>query len=313
MQPINSKPLVKYGETFQRLGNTVRVSSYDSMKHLEKAILDNGFLPASADVSPIQPPFFTEFTYTDVLGGMLLRTFSAEINNRMVLDHHPSEISDELKSKFIQGISDKYQLKKYVSGYKNIVFIPGHNIFDQVVDHQQLFKIMDSADDVVIKPHPISNESILRSLGQSFGYKRILDKDLSGVNLVLQCQNVYSVSTSEIPIVAMMNNINFHDITQYLNSHIGALSHIINKVKNSSNKKEEILSLLLAEDSGFIMPCMDSDEIYYRISKYCMKALKHREIFKMTTPQRLSIHRPSVMSPPAIKEVQKNEIQQINK
>ena len=314
MQPLNSKPLVSYGESFKRLGNTTRVVSYEKMKHVEDAILKYSHLPASADVSPIHPPFFTEFTYTDVLGGMYLRTFSAEINNRLVLKSLGIIEKKQYEIEFLKNINDKYKLTCPDVKYENVIFLPGHNIFDQVVDQQKLFELMDSDDSIVIKPHPISGDVLIRNLGQNFGYKRILDKDLAGHTLVLNCKNVYSVTTSELPIVAMLNGIPYHDITNYLSSYSGVLSPVTNYARKYSidQRKQIILNLLLSEDSGFILPSMGTEEIKNRINKYCERALKEREVFKMTTPQRLTVQKPTV-SNPVPKEASKNEIQQIRK
>lgn len=296
MRPINSQTLVNYGESFARIGSAKRAVPYTKLKTLEDLIIQNTSLPSSADISPTQPPYFTEFTYTDLLGGMLVRSFSAEINLRIARNAKDEDIDPARVEKFLASLTDKYALRS-VNGYnyKRVVFLCGHNIFDRVVDSQKLYEIMDTDKSVVIKPHPISNDGLLRNLGNNFGYNRILDKDISGYDVMANCEDVICPTTSELAIVAILRGKKFTDITQYMQSWLGISSSII---RESNGSKEKLLQLLLGSHSGFLLPDMETEEVIQRINNYCTDALKEREPFEMLTSQRLAVNMPRVMEGP---------------
>lgn len=304
MRPVNSQTLVSYGDSFNRIGNSKRAKPFSELKHIEDLIIKHAALPASADISPTQPPFFTEFTYTDMLGGMVIRTFSAEVNLRIDLktDIENIVLDEQLVGDFFAGMSDKYQLKSQTpKDHKRVVFLCGHNIFDRIIDSQKLFEIMDTDKSVVIKPHPITNDILLRNLGNNFGYSRILDKDYSGFEILATCDEVITPNTSELAIVASLFDKKYTDITQYMQNWMGIMSSTIRAGRGS---KDRLLKLLLGPDSGFLHPCMSEEEMIRRINSYCTKALQERQPFEMVSSQRLSVNLPRVIEnqKPAEKE-----------
>jgi hypothetical protein len=296
MRPINALNLQATGESFARIGPTVkRTVPYKELGNLEKAILANTPLPASADVSPSQPPYFTEFTYSDLLGGMAVRTFSAEINARICRDTPNEIIPEKTVEHFMSGLVDKYCLVNSTKQYKRIVFLCGHNLFDRVVDSQMLFRLMDSDKSIVIKPHPITNDGLLRNLGNQFGYNRILEKDVSAFSLLDGCEEVITVTTSELSLMAVLLNKKFTDITQYMQNWAGQSAIPLYNALTYDNPRERLLTLLLGEYSGFVLPDMEHEKILEKIDKYCSKAMEMRRPFEMITSQRLSITIPRVM------------------
>lgn len=292
MQPVNANNLVKYGDSFKRLGPTKRVEPFSTMKSVEDAILKYSALPCSADIIPLQAPYFTEFTYADILGGMLLRSFSAEINSRVINSLEYEKPDQKILDLFNAGIKDKYQMNSgYTGKHKSVVFLCGHNVFDRIVDTQLLYRIMDSDKSIVIKPHPITNDDLLRNLGANFGYDRILNKDISGIDVLRDCETVYGLSSSEISLVAILQEKHFVDITAYLQAWGGNIYPFLRATEHLGRKarSEIIESLFLNPKSGFLLPSMDEETLKYRINSYCSAALKEREPFEMVTPQRLMI------------------------
>lgn len=317
MQPVNSKTFVQYGDSIKRLGQIKRTESYDKTKELEELIINTAAFPAATDVFPTQAPFFTEFVYTDMLGGMLLRSASAEINIR-VARRKPLVIpSQENIDLFLSGIKDKYQ-QKTSNGkvYKKVAFICGTNIFDQAVDTQKLYEAMDTNPDMVIKPHPLTADNLLRNLGGNFGYSRILDKDISANELLQNCETAYTMYTSEIAVVATLAEKNVIDLTNYTARWRGISYTFMDSVKNIQDKKEKrdtILAAILDDCSGFVHPKMSVEEQTTRINTYCEAALEERKPFEMITGQRLSVvmqtrhAQPPQQKPPENKKETKNE------
>lgn len=298
MRPVNSQLLVNYGESFGRIGPTKRAKPFSEYETIERLIVKHATLPASADISPNHPPFFTEFTYTDLLGGMLIRSFSAEINHRIDSKRNleKESYSKELLEAFNAGLTDKYSLKhEKTYDHKRVVFLCGHNIFDRIIDSQKLFQIMDSDKSVMIKPHPITNDILLRNLGNNFGYGRIIDKDASGFGVMDGCDEVITPNTSELAIVSTLLGKKFTDITNYMQSWMGIASSIS---RFGYESKDRVLKLLLGENSGFLHPSMSEEEIVSRINNYCALAMKERECFEMITAQRLSVNMPKVIEVP---------------
>lgn len=297
MRSINNLTLALNGESESRIGSLTRKVPYKAMAHIEQAIITRCPLNASADVSPIHPPFFQEFTYSDMLCGISLRTFSAEINARIAIKNIGTIPCQNLVDRFMANLDDKYKLKPTTIRHEKIVFLCGHNIFDAVVDSQSLFRFMDENPDAVIKPHPLTSEGLLRNLGMQFGYHRILDHKESGFDLLQNCSTVVGLPTSELSIVAILLGKKFIDISQYMNNWGGVASPYLNAIASSQEPKSALLATLLAKNSGFILRDATEDEITSRIDAFVTSAMSEREVFNMVTSQRLSVSQPGVLRP----------------
>ena len=291
MRPVSALVLHEAGEQQARIGPETRRVKYTEFKRLEELIIKHALLPISADIGPIHPPYFTEFTYTDVFGGLLVGTLSAEINYRLVLElgrnpqEHIRKLFMDFQDKYIQTPlpdAQTYPLK--------VIFMTGTNLFMKVVNTDYLDEMM-ATDSWMIKPHPLTNESHLREYGAKYGYHRIIDKSISGHELYAQASTIGSVVTSEFSLRALIDGKPLVDFTNFSERHTHTYSPFVEASRIDVNPSTAIQNKLADADSGFLFPSLSDEENITRLHAYQRKALQLREPFRMLTHQQLIVRR----------------------
>lgn len=189
-----------------------RLAHLDKLHPLEAMVRRLSPLPISYDVTRLQPPYFFEFTYTEMLGGMLVSPQSIEAHARVVQRAAGARADADVVA--LLAHTDKYKPKSLATPVASVAFIPGSNIFADAVSRERLTHVMQSDPDAFIKPHPMTNEELLRDLGREFGYHRILDPDASGHALIDAAERIYSCQTSELGLYALLKGKRIVDITR---------------------------------------------------------------------------------------------------
>lgn len=84
------------------------------------------------------------------------------------------------------ALMDKYLLgavpDKWTKARK-IVFMPGHNRMD-VASVENITRLAFEDEEILIKPHPLTDDGGMAVLGRSLGWNRIIPKDISGFELL---------------------------------------------------------------------------------------------------------------------------------
>jgi len=292
MKPLNALVLHQSGEDEGRIGTLERVNKYALTKHIEELLDVTLPLPCSADISPIHPPYFNEFSYNDVFGGLLLKTLSAEINARLtakiVADSYvPSKAEISRLEPLLH--SDKYKLSSVDSDTKlpkKVIFLPGGNVFEKAVDKERLYELM-ADQQWFIKMHPLSQDKLQRSLGMEFGYHRILGAGLSGLQVLSQCTHVCSTATSEMALQAFIQGKAYIDITKYSNLWMFPYVNLVVHCIHSDNPLQMLYKLLLHPASGFL--ASELGDVEERIARYSQEAMYERDKFTMLTNQQLVV------------------------
>ena len=289
-RPVDALVLHEQGEIQTRIGSEKRTTPYEKMKHIENLLIENSLLPISADVGPIHPPFFTEYSYCDVFGGFLVTTMSSEINYRLTRSLANSvadiEVCDFIKS----NMKDKYQQGSPSAVHtfpEKVIFMTGSNLFMRVVDTNKLDEMMAS-DDWCIKPHPLTNPHHLKEYGFKYGYDRIINKDISGHLVYQHTKAVGTVNTSEFALAALIDDKPCTDLTAFSERHGHGYSSFIEAGKATGCS---VLELLAAKGSGFVCSAMSDEEIVAELHFYQRRTLELRENFRMQTHQKLQVVR----------------------
>jgi len=152
-------------------------------------------LPLSHDVTKLQPPFFFEFSWTEMLGGLYVSPQSAEISARLCQAAAAVPFAGDLGLKAL----DKYAgLQPPRDTPRQVAFLPGSNILQKALSYEALIRAMHDEPELMIKPHPMTDAATLRSLGRAYGYHRIVDAEVSGAELLLGCETAYVCPTTEL-------------------------------------------------------------------------------------------------------------------
>ena len=296
-RPVDALVLHEQGEIQTRIGSEKRTTPYEKMKHIENLLIENSLFPISADVGPIHPPFFTEYSYCDVFGGFLVTTMSSEINYRHTLNFTAPDsqdkncLLDRTVYDFIKNnMKDKYQ-QNSPSGVhtfpEKVIFMTGSNLFMRVVDTNKLDEMMAS-DDWYIKPHPLTNPHHLKEYGFKYGYDRIINKDISGHLVYQHTKTVGTLNTSEFALAALIDGKPCTDMTAFSERHGHGYSSFIEVTRATDCP---VLELLATKGSGFICSAMTDERIVEELHLYQRRTLQLRENFRMYTHQKLQVVR----------------------
>lgn len=245
----------------KKLGIATRSKRNGWAESIEELVRAKCPYPCSYDVSQTQSSRFTEYTYTELLGAMWVATQSQEINCRIMQIESQKEATvslDEIQSL----VQDKYLLNEKPhshSGAREVIFMAGHNMLD-VVSVEQVHRLIHENDDVVIKPHPITNEESLAFLGARFGWNRIAPKDASGYKMLMDADVVYTSTASEFAISGTAFGKKVVNVSNWFNEPVGAywcISRLLfNAHKESIEKAQKVLCSLFSNKTGIITPFM---------------------------------------------------------
>lgn len=254
-QRMNDRSLQehKIGAEFAGL----RSAHLTELDALEEEVRAAAPLPISYDVTRLHPPYFMEFTYTELLGGIYVAPQSSEIAARVMtaaLEVEPGH--DPVPAILARKQMDKYQLEAGDGAHKRVAFLAGSNIFERAVCKEALSRAMQDDPDLVIKPHPMTNEDALRKIGRLYGYHRVLEPKSSGWACLLAAEEVLTLSTSEMGLYAVLLGKPITNLTRISYEPRAAYSPIYRLLWGQSpdEAKERLSRLLASPCSGFIHP-----------------------------------------------------------
>jgi hypothetical protein len=288
--PIHDQLMTDEAFQIDKIGKEMwekRAPHLQELGKIEKIIRELTPLPCSYDVSRLQPDYFLEFTYTELLGCMWLQPQSNEMNAQMV----QQALTDDVSRWAFQPFDDLPLRDKYVLGKplclvhdrpietkpKTVIFLPGHNVFDEAVSAEGLMRLMHEDKDAFIKLHPITAPELTRKLGQTFGYHRIFDRDCSGVELLNLAETVYITTATEMGLQAMIMNKPVKNLTRYHYEGRGSFTAFYRLLLNKppAEAKRTLKQLLNSPLSGFLHP--NDPELQEKIVYYFATAMRLRE------------------------------------
>lgn len=144
------------------------------------------------------------YVYTDAAASLvLIRPASSHFNLRHMVEamHHPiTNIGLARTELLLQSMKDKYLLRPAKTQHDFVIFLPGTNIYNDCADEDKIKRAVNQG--AVIKPHPITADGLLVRLRKTWGEDVVLDKKLSGHELLQSAKIVGSFQNSEIGLMA---------------------------------------------------------------------------------------------------------------
>ncbi len=288
MKQINVVSLKEVHSQEKRIGDNKRAKKSQTSIDIEEILLSTPSpLPLTFDIRPIHEYYFNEYTYHDVFGGLVLTTMSPEVSARIIdhifhVDKH--DVTDHC-SFLVQKIFDKYETKEVSNpNAKKIVFLPGSNLIN-AVDKELLERMMFNNENVFLKLHPITGDDMVRQLGIKYGYHRLLGPKESGINYLIQADEIYTTANSEMGIYAAALGKKFADITSFecmAELTYWTLIRLFIPGKIDHNK-EVINKVLSSKGSGWLLPWNTDHE--ERIKEYYKRSMQIRDFFKPLAPK----------------------------
>ena len=273
-----------------RIGDNQRSDSASKSIEIEKILLSiPSPLPITFDIRPIHDYYFSEFSYHDIFGGLVICTMNPEITARIVdhVFHAEEDIVVENHCKKLEKILfDKYVLNTTLQRpeAKKIIFLPGSNLMN-ALDRELIDRIMFNNEDVYLKLHPITGQEMIRQLGIKYGYYRLLSTEESGIEYLKQAEEVFTTCNSEIGIYAAALGKKFMDITSF--ECMAELTYWsmyrLFVPGNLEHNKLVVNKILSSKGSGWILPW--HTDIEDRINEYFNRAMMLRQFFKPLAPK----------------------------
>ncbi len=266
----------------------MRGGHLSELSPVEAVVRDVSPLPISYDVNRLQQAYFSEFTYTEMLGsGLLVSPMSVEVSARLVqmaLDR-PDQGFDAaaavLEQVETRGTLDKYKLDaREVPTAKAVAFLPGSNIFHDMVSREALSRAMWEDDELVIKPHPMTDGKIIGELCGMFGCNRVFEPRVSGHACLMAAERVYALSTTEMGLYAVLMGKPVSNIGNFWNEGRGAYSAFYRPLwgKSPADASAILTHALNSPFSGFMHK--DDPDLPARASTYYAAAMDVREVMK---------------------------------
>tara|TARA_R110000744_G_scaffold306904_1_gene415116 strand:+ start:2044 stop:2931 length:888 start_codon:yes stop_codon:yes gene_type:complete len=266
--------------------HVTRTARNDWMSEIEATIVDRSPYPTTYDVGVVQSTNFTEFTYTEFLGGALLRSQNSEINARIMEDAAAVDTEVNRLDMLSSTLVDKYELGRF-EGFKgdfpkSIYLPPGGNVM-WMVDQNKVAQAMFEDDSMMIKPHPLTTPEDIGMFKGMFGATRIIDIDVSGVALLKNCEVAGVTSASELCAMAVLFGKDIKNFGAYTAESAGCYFSINRQLfaaKNQKTRLRRMNNMIENKASGIIFPWMD--DINERIDAFNEAAIKMKNTLRPT-------------------------------
>jgi len=292
---LMTDPIVQQG----KIGKAKRSDRNAWAESIEQVVRNLSPYPCSYDVSQTQTSRFTEYTYTELLGGMWIATQSVEMNSRIMQLESTSDHTVNIDD-IASLVRDKYILDSAEhahTGAKKVIFMAGHNMMD-VASVETVHRLIHEDEEVVIKPHPITSDEAMGFLGTRFGWNRIVPKNASGHQMLLDADTVYTTTASEFAISGTALGKKVVNISSFFNETIGAyycISRILFEAhKESVSKAQDVLCSLFSGRTGIITPL--HKDVESEIKRYFDYSLTVKSMYQ-------DFRDKSQLNPPKPKEV----------
>lgn len=265
----------KIGKDFAAL----RKPHLDRLDTLEEMLRAKAPLPISYDIARAQPPWFLEFTYTEMMGLILASPQSSEVAARIMADalEHPTDDRFDVAAVIVRD--DKYNLGSVDQPtFERVMFLPGSNILVEFTSKDFMDRSMHDFPDLVIKPHPLTHPNHLRELGISYGYDRILEPLESGWSYLQGADVVYTTTSSEMGLHAFLMGKTVVNVTKFSCDARGIYNPFYRLLWRASDPKAVLTHLLNSPTSGVFHP--DDPNVSEKMDRFFARSLELREPFR---------------------------------
>jgi hypothetical protein len=216
------------------------VNDISALEEVEKYLVskcEEMGIELSHDTMAEEPLKFWSLGYGYIAGALVVYPQSTAAYNAYLADAMRKGNLDSDNSEVFSNPVDKYKSKKKCS-FKDIdklVVLPGSNILRSLVDRNQLIAL--ASKDAYAKIHPVTNPEDIKEMKSIFG-KRVIGEECGLYEAFNKATNIYTTSSSESAIYAVMNDKNLYSIEEDGHDFKGAYSPLINTLFWSSNRQE---------------------------------------------------------------------------
>lgn len=193
---------------FFKSGNIIRTPENDKLIELKNLLPEKGNWGTRLEYDiwyDIAEKEIRGYSYTDVFSKcILLRVASLEKYKRTMWLSALEPITEEGEQIFLElkeNSHDKYRLRKRAPSHSFVIFLPGTNIVNKILDVEKVKRAV--AQGAYLKCHPLTAPGMVAYLKNTFGQDKIIDKKLSGHQLLESADIVGCCTNSEMGLLAL--------------------------------------------------------------------------------------------------------------
>tara|TARA_B110000908_G_C10244335_1_gene447945 strand:- start:1234 stop:2118 length:885 start_codon:yes stop_codon:yes gene_type:complete len=253
---------------FFKSGNIVRTDENEKLTDLKNLLPKTGnwHTPLEYDIwYNIGEEHILGYTYTDCFSKcLMLRPASTEKSNRAMALAAREPVTDDGMAIFNElknNSQDKYKLsKKKQKEHKFVIFLPGTNIIDKVLDYDKTKRALKQG--AVLKCHPLTAPGMVAYLRSEFGRDKVLDKKISGHKLLEEASIVGCCTNSEMGILALTKGKSVYLFDKVDDQLMTTYKAIYNAVWGSNDQPsvERLQRLFSAKYSGLVPYFIDNPQ-----------------------------------------------------
>ena len=194
---------------FFKSGNIIRGKESDNLAQLKDLLPKNG-----PEGTRVEYDIWYDmgdknrihgYVYTDAMAKfMYVRPAGAYWTHKLMEEAAKHPITEE-GERIFQDLGDtsvdKYRLRRVKETHDFVIFLPGTNILQDVLDWKKTKNAVKQG--AKLKCHPITSPTAVAHLKHEFGEENILDKKLSGHQLMKEASIVGCCENSEMGLVAL--------------------------------------------------------------------------------------------------------------
>lgn len=156
---------------------------------------------------------------------------------------------------------DKYDLikKPFIGDLDAVVFVPGSNLFDRVVDIERVTEAVKNG--AIVKPHPITNAHLLRKQQHLWGKKNVALPKSSGWDYLQSTETVFSLGCSEMGIYAAMLRKTVLTAEKFQTRRNPSYRPLFNLVLDNPNPYQALNNVFNSNKSGIFFVWDDEEKI----------------------------------------------------
>ena len=244
---------------FFKSGNILRSSKGDHLQQLVQ-LFPQYKIEYDIWYSKDDPEKVHGFVYTDVANKLLYirvgdKQRSLDIMQRAA--QHEATPDGEVAFAELASGSDKYLGSKPREKHDFVIFLPGGNIFNNVVRLGKLHNAISQG--AKLKMHPITASNLEALLEKTFGAENLIDRKVSAHQLLADATIVGTFTNSEMGLVATAQGkrVYLFNDTDRMCTYTAIYKAIQEGDQLSADKLKRILS---DPASGFVSPSVDDPQ-----------------------------------------------------
>ena len=187
-------------------------------------------------------------------------------------------IKSDLQCKYVFADNTEFESKQ--RDFTHLAVLPGHNKFKQHVSKKKLTTIIEQhGKDLLLKPHPISHDVILREIPVLAKKCQVSDQKENLYSLMAKAKEIYTTHISETALTALIMGKKISPLDPYHNRLIGSYSHINHFCFSTPDPLRVVGSIFASPKSGIIHPEIDEDW-QSKVDQYLDYTLSMRKLQK---------------------------------